>query len=280
MNSPLEQTGTLLTRDGTRLFYREWLAEPARAALHIVHGLGEHSGRYAHVARRLNKHGVSVRAHDHRGHGRSHGARGALNSGSDLTADLKLVFDDFARQQRTTPFLLGHSLGGLVAADFATARLSPIRGLILSSPALALAMSPGQKLLLAATGTLAPRLAVSNGLDISAISHDAAVVAAYRADPLNHAKVTPRLVNYMLEAIASVQRNAMHLSIPVLLLVAGADRLVPPEGSRQFFEALPSGGGTLRWYDDSYHEVFNESADRRARALEDLTVWLDQHMAG
>jgi alpha-beta hydrolase superfamily lysophospholipase len=262
-----------------RLFYREWLAEPPRAALQIVHGLGEHSGRYAHVAKRLNAHGISVRAHDHRGHGRSDGQRGALSRKLDLVEHLKLVFDDFASQQGTIPFLLGHSLGGLVAAYFATERLSVLRGLILSSPALAIQMSLPQRLLLGATAGVLPKLGVGNGLDVDAISHDPAVVAAYRADPLNHDRVTPRLVSFMLDAIPVVQAHAALIEVPVLLQIAGADRLVLPVGARDFFEHLPPERGTLRWYDDAYHELFNESIDRRARALADLTVWLDSQLA-
>jgi alpha-beta hydrolase superfamily lysophospholipase len=280
MSSSLEQTGTLLSRDGTRLFYREWLAENPRAAVQIVHGLGEHSGRYVHVAKRLNAHGISVRAHDHRGHGRSDGRRGALGTRLDLVNHLKLVFEDFARQQRTTPFLLGHSLGGLVAAYYATHGISPVRGLILSSPALAIRMSLAQRILLAVTGRIAPRLQVNNGLDVNALSHDAAVVAAYRADPLNHDRVTPGLVRFMLDAIPAVVARAPALPMSALLLVAGADRLVLAEGSRRFAELLPPGRGTLRWYDDAFHEIFNETPARRAHALEDLMVWIDAQMAG
>jgi lysophospholipase len=151
--------------------------------------------------------------------------------------------------------------------------------LILSSPALAIKMSSPQKLLLAATARLAPRLSVGNGLEVGAISHDAAVVAAYLADPLNHGKVTPGLVRYMQQAMGRVARQAGTLQLPVLLLIAGADRLVVAEGSRTFFEQLPKERATLRWYDDMYHEVFNETPALRARALEDLTLWLDAQLS-
>lgn len=278
MSSALEQTGTLLSIDGTRLFYREWLVNAPRAALHIVHGLGEHGGRYAHVAARLNALGIAVRAHDQRGHGRSAGARGALSRRDDLLDDLKLMFDDFARQQGSTPFLLGHSLGGLVAARFATANYSALRGLILSSPALALMLSPGQRALLAVSSRLAPSLGVANGVDANWLSHDPTVAAAYRADPLNHARVTPRMVRFMLDAIDAAQQGAEGFATPTLMQVAGADRLVVAQGSRDFYERLPGGQRTLRWYDDAYHEIFNESAERRARVFDDLSIWIDAHI--
>jgi alpha-beta hydrolase superfamily lysophospholipase len=140
-------------------------------------------------------------------------------------------------------------------------------------------MSAPQKLLLAATARIAPRLSVGNGLEVRAISHDAAVVAAYLADPLNHGKVTPGLVRYMQQAMGRVARQAGTLQLPVLLLIAGADRLVVPEGSRTFFRQLPKERTTLRWYDDMYHEVFNETPALRARALEDLTLWLDAQLS-
>jgi alpha-beta hydrolase superfamily lysophospholipase len=141
-------------------------------------------------------------------------------------------------------------------------------------------MSLAQRILLAVTGRIAPRLQVNNGLDVNALSHDAAVVAAYRADPLNHDRVTPGLVRFMLDAIPAVVARAPALPMSALLLVAGADRLVLAEGSRRFAELLPPGRGTLRWYDDAFHEIFNETPARRAHALEDLMVWIDAQMAG
>lgn len=107
---------SMTAADGTVLFYREWLVAEARGAVGLVHGLGEHGGRYTELAQLMNRNGLSVRIHDHRGHGRSGGARGSLMQQDDLLIDLKLVFDDFCQQQQTVPFLFGHSLGGLAAA--------------------------------------------------------------------------------------------------------------------------------------------------------------------
>jgi alpha-beta hydrolase superfamily lysophospholipase len=275
MSAPSETTGTLLAKDGTRLFYREWLVNHPRAILVIVHGLGEHGARYPHVAARLNALGISVRAHDQRGHGRSDGKRGALACATDPLDDLKLVVDDFAHQQGSTPFLLGHSLGGLIAARFATANLSPLRGLILSSPALAFDLSLRDRILLAVSSRIAPSAAVANKLDVDKLSHDVTVVAAYRSDALVHDVVTARLVRFMQTAVAETMRDAATLKIPVLLLVAGHDALVDASGSRAFYERLGSGLRTLRWYDQAYHEIFNESTEQRAAVLNDLSVWLD-----
>jgi alpha-beta hydrolase superfamily lysophospholipase len=278
MASPSETTGTLLAKDGTRLFYREWLVTHPRAILVIVHGLGEHGARYLHVAARLNALGISVRTHDQRGHGRSDGKRAALAHDTDPLDDLKLVVDDFAKQHGSTPFLLGHSLGGLIAARFATANLSPLRGLILSSPALAFALSFRDRMLLAVSSRVAPSTAIANKLDVGKLSHDPRVVAAYRSDALVHGFVTARLVRFMQTAVAETMRDAAALSIPVLMLVAGQDSLVDASGSRAFYQRLPDGVGTLRWYDHAYHEIFNESAEQRAIVLNDLSVWLDAEM--
>ena len=147
----------LTAADGTPLFVRDWPAAAGTAAagaVMLMHGLGEHCGRYAHVARFFNQRGYVVRGYDHRGHGRSGGARGDVPDGAAIVRDARLVLDDFmqpggdAAASGRLPLLLGHSMGGLFAARFATAQAAPLSGLILSSPALALPLSGGQKTLL------------------------------------------------------------------------------------------------------------------------------------
>ena len=273
-----ETTGFLQASDGTALFYREWQHPQPRGAVVLVHGLGEHGGRYDELAALFHDAGLSVRIHDHRGHGQSGGARGSVRSDADFLSDLKLVFDDFARQCQTTPFLFGHSLGGLIAARFATGGLSKVRGLLLSSPALAIRMNAFQKALLALTTRIAPGLAVPTSLPAQLVSHDAEIVQAYRRDPLNHGKVAARVVNFMLEAQLQVQRDAAMFTLPLLLQMAGEDAFVDPQGSRSFFAAVPQGDKSLYCYDDAYHEIFNESKERRLRAQGDLQSWLASHL--
>ncbi|MCA1323067.1 alpha/beta hydrolase [Herbaspirillum sp. alder98] len=262
--------------DGTRLFCRDWPVAGASAAVQLVHGLGEHGGRYAALAALFNAAGLSVRICDHRGHGNSGGRQGSLIRPDDLLQDLKLVFDDFARRQRCTPLLFGHSLGGLVAARFATGAFSPVRALMLSSPALALDLTPGQRLLLKASSWLAPGYSLPTALPAERISHDAAQVSAYRRDPLNHGKIAPRMLNFMLDAMAQVERDASTFTRPVLLQVAGDDAFVATRGSRAFYQALPGDNGTLHWYDQAYHELFNEEAAIRRQVEDDLRRWLAQ----
>ena len=269
----------LKAADGTPLFVTDWLIAPPEAAVGsivLMHGLGEHSGRYGHVARFFNDCGLSVRAYDHRGHGRSGGARGDVPDDTAILQDAKIVIDDLthrlARQDAAPPLLFGHSMGGLFAARFATAHLSPLRGLILSSPALSIPISGVQKLLSNILASIAPGFSVPNGLQTKYLSHDPAVEAAHRTDPLVHPKISPRLLRSMLAAIDFAQKHAAALTIPTLLVVAGDDHLVDARGSDAFFKQLAPAIGTMIRYDDFYHEIFNEVESRRV--FEDVRAWL------
>jgi alpha-beta hydrolase superfamily lysophospholipase len=268
--------------DGTTIFLREW-AVPAgteqRGALLLVHGLGEHSGRYAHVGERLAALGLHVRAYDHRGHGESGGPRGSLPHPDALLDDLRAVFDDLARGQGAPPFLLGHSLGGATAARAATGGWVTPRGLVLSSPALRFSAGPAERALLAVARRIANDTAFPNRLPIDKVSHDPAVVAAYKADGLNHDRVTPRMVDFLAAAGEAARRDAARFHVPTLLLVAGADALVDARGAREFSAALPAGVGTLRWYDGLYHELFNEREPDRTGVLGDLAAWLEEQLS-
>lgn len=262
--------------DGTRLFCRDWLLPGATSAVQMVHGLGEHGGRYEALAQLFNQAGFSVRICDHRGHGNSGGRQGSLIRPDDLLRDLKQSFDDFSRRTQCTPLLFGHSMGGLVAARFATGGFSPVRALALSSPALALDLSRWQRLLLKISSAIAPGLALPTALPAARISHDPQQVRAYRQDPLNHGKIAPRMLNFMLDAMQQTARDAVQFTRPVLLQVAGDDAFVAPRGSRAFYEALPGQSKTLHWYAQAYHEIFNEETRLREQAMQDLREWLGQ----
>lgn len=170
------------------------------------------------------------------------------------------------------PLLLGHSMGGLFAARFATESIAPLRGLVLSSPALAISLSGVQKFLLKMLGALAPGLGVPNGLQTCYLSHDPAVVRAYESEALVHAKITPRLLRAMLAAIEASHANAASLRIPTLMIVAGDDRLVDASGSDRFFARLAPGVGTIHRYPRLYHELFNETD--AANVFADVRNWL------
>src|ERR1039457_225840 len=268
---------SLPAADGTPLFVADWPIGSAAAAgdgIVLMHGLGEHCGRYAHVARFFNDCGFSVRTYDHRGHGRSGGARGDVPDADTLMQDAKIAVDDFAQNMSAPPLLLGHSMGGLFAADYATHALSPLRGLILSSPALRIRLAGAQKLLLRVLGAIAPGFGIPNGLESRYLSHRQAVVEAYDSDPLVHAKISTRLLHAMLGAIEFTQAHASTLGVKTLLLVAGDDRLVDAAGSDVFFRKLAPGIGTMHTYPGFYHEVFNEID--AGRVFDDIRAWLGE----
>ncbi|WP_108472169.1 alpha/beta hydrolase [Rhodanobacter thiooxydans] len=271
----IEPMAWLDMADGQRLFLRDWPLAGARGALLIVHGLGEHSGRYRRLAAWFNQRGYAVRGYDQRGHGRTPGRRGGLRHGDDLLEDLATVYHDYANGLPHPPLLLGHSLGGLVAARAVLdGRIAP-PALLLSSPALRSRESPRMIALARLLSRLAPNLPLRNGLDFDQLSHDRQVVADYRSDPLRHSWITPRLADFIFRAGAACIADAANLALPTLLLVADSDGLVDPAGSRAFArKAASSGQLTTRFFSTLYHELFNEAEPGRGQVLMQLGDWL------
>jgi alpha-beta hydrolase superfamily lysophospholipase len=271
---------SLTTADGEPLHVREWAVPAAHGTVLVVHGLGEHIGRYQQLAADLNDQGWNVTGFDLRGHGASAGGRGEIADADSLPDDLGRVLRQL-RLLRTGPVVLfGHSLGGLLVARFVAEGLSPqpaawsapVDALVMSSPALDAGLSGAQRLLLAVLGRLAPDLAVGNGLDPADLSHDPQVVADYRADPLVHSRVTPRLVRFIVDAGRVVAAAAPHWRVPTLLQYAGADRCVAPAGSTAFAAAAPAAVVRTIRYDALAHEIYNEP--ERGQVLADLNRWL------
>ena len=273
---------TLRIADGICLNLRTWPGPvgPARGTVLVVHGLGEHGGRYAHVAARLAGQGWAVAGYDQRGHGLSTGPRGGLAADDSLLADLGSVIEHQRRAMPGPLMLLGHSMGALVAGRYVAEALSPtlapwwqpVDGLVMSSPAIDPGMSRTQKLLLALAAPVAPGLALSNGLKPEWVCSDPAVVRAYVADPLVHDRVTPRLVRFIVAAGGLVLACAPRWTTPTLLLYAGADRCVAPRGSDAFAAAAPQTVVLAQRYPDMAHEIFNEPG--QDRVLSDLVAWL------
>jgi alpha-beta hydrolase superfamily lysophospholipase len=278
---------TLVAADGLALHLREWSVNPQRGTILIVHGLGEHIGRYAHVAACLNEIGWNVKGHDQRGHGRSAGERGVLNRPDDLLADLAAVIDAIRADARGPLVLLGHSLGGLLAARFVAEGLAPGRpaawhrpvdALVLSSPALETSLTGTQSLLLQVLSRLAPNLTVANGLKPEWISRDASVVKAYEADPLVHDRVSPKLARFMIDSGAHVRALAGRWKMPTLLMWAGSDRCVLPAASAAFADAAPAGVVAAYEFKALSHEIFNEP--ECGEVLDELLSWLATWASG
>jgi alpha-beta hydrolase superfamily lysophospholipase len=253
-----------------------------RGQVLVVHGLGEHGGRHAALAAALAAAGWRVHAYDQRGHGRSGGARGALPRPDALLDDLARVIDHLGlRRAGAGRFvLLGHSMGGLVAARFVAEALAARPAawsrqpdaLVLSSPALDPGLTALQRLRLWVGERLLPDRAEGNGLDPSWVSRDPEVVRAYVADPLVHDRITARLARFIVDAGVQVRADARRWRVPTLLMWGGADRCVAPSGSAAMAAAAPPGVVTARPWVGLAHEIFNEP--ERERVLAELTAWL------
>jgi alpha-beta hydrolase superfamily lysophospholipase len=269
---------TFVATDGDNVMIQDWPLEPGvplRGVVIVVHGLGEHAGRYEHVARQLNDWGFAVRGYDQCGHGESGGPRGSLPTDTRLLDDLADIIDSTRlRMSKKTPLiLLGHSMGGLVVGRFVSLGIRVVEGLIMSSPALDAGMSAFQKVLVSLLPKIAPNLRVGNGVKPQFISHDPAVVAAYRADPMVHDRISARLARFIADAGPQTLALAAHWKVPTLLMYAGDDRLLNPQGSRNFAAAAPKGVVTSVCFDPLYHEIFNELD--AAPVFAELRRWLD-----
>jgi len=275
-----ESSLSILTAiDGNNVIVQDWPLEPAvkmRGVVIVVHGLGEHAGRYDHVAQQLNAWGFAVRGYDQCGHGESGGARGSLPSDTRLLDDLADMVDSTrARIPKGMPLIvLGHSMGGLVAGRFVSLGLRKVDGLVMSSPALDAGMNAFQKFLVSVLPKIAPDLRVGNGVKPQFISHDPAVVAAYKSDPLVHDRISARLARFIADEGPKTLASAPQWTVPTLLLYAGDDRLLNPEGSRAFAKLAPQDVVTSQCFDALYHEIFNELDAKPVFAA--LKHWLDQ----
>lgn len=268
----------LKMRDGTQLHCTDYFpASPVHSGIVFMHGLGEHSGRYAHLAAFFCERGFAVRTYDHRGHGKSSGKRGDIPHLNSLLDDAHQIVQDWQASCPTSvtrQLLLGHSMGGLFAAKFAITKVCTLHGLILSAPALAIYMNFVEQSLLKVLSAIAPAITLSNGLKTKYLSHDPEVVTSYCNDPLVHDRISARLLNSMLFTMHDVFSHASSLDLPTLLLVAGQDKLVDSSGSLRFAQASPDNYLRLHTYENLYHEIFNE-LDAKA-VFNDVGIWLDE----
>ncbi|HEX8298590.1 MAG TPA: alpha/beta hydrolase [Rubricoccaceae bacterium] len=274
-------TGTLTAPDGTDLFTRRWTPDfGASGAVLIVHGVHEHSGRHAYFASALMQRGLDVFAYDARGHGQSGGARANIEHFSDYLDDLEAVLAHVRAEATGRPIVLvGHSMGGLVAAAYVAEReAGALAGLVLSSPALH--TFPVPRLLERAAPYVArwrPEQVVTP-LDLRKLSHDPAVERAYREDPLNTVSgLKARLAHEILLASRRVQARAAAFTLPLYLMHGTADRITPPGGSEWLAAHAPSTDVTLRLYNGLFHELMKEP--ERDAIIADVADWIAGHVA-
>ncbi len=258
---------------------RAWCVERPRALIAIVHGTGEHGGRYAALADALVARRFTVVSLDLPGHGEAPGPRGDWPSWTDVRDRVIPSMFTVTRGMPGQPLelpvvLLGHSMGGLMALDYALAHPKTLLGVVASGPAIKSPPPPGIKVLLARlAGAVAPTAGFPNGIPDEAVSRDAQVVALRKADPLVHDRITPRTYFAMLDARKRVMEGGRRLAVPALLQHGAADRVTDPKGSLEFTGVAPHGLVRLITYRDAYHEIFNDPA--RDQAIKDLVGWLD-----
>lgn len=272
----MTERGPLAEAGQPTLYYRWAPAAPSRGVVLILHGFGEHSGRYEHVLDQLVSAGFSGLAIDYRGWGRAEGKRGGLRSFEEYVRDALrgLALARFKRQPAEPLFLLGHSQGGLLAARAAMEEGMELEGLILSSPSFGIAMEvPAYKRAIAHLASrLMPDLTLRSGIPTYWLTTDPEMVASTDSDPLMVHAGTARWYTETLLTQALVLGGAASISVPTLFLIAGDERLVSTEATRRFRAGLGASDSTWIEYPGLRHELFNEV--ERARVFEDLRGWL------
>jgi alpha-beta hydrolase superfamily lysophospholipase len=274
------QTYTLHTPRHGPLFAQEWLPEAApRAIVCLVHGLGEHSSRYAHVAEALTKAGFGLSAFDLRGHGKSPGQRGHFQSYASGLEDIQSLLDEAARRHSEKPtFLYGQSLGGNLVLNLALRRKCRLAGVIATAPLIRLAFEPPRaKVFLAkAVGRIWPAFSNVCGCEAGALCRDPAVVQKYVGDPLAHDLISAGLFVEVSRAGLWALEHAANLRLPTLVMHGSADQLTCVDASRQFAERAGQ-CCTLKVWDGAYHELHNEPEKEAVFAY--MLAWLNTRMA-
>jgi alpha-beta hydrolase superfamily lysophospholipase len=275
------QEGWVETSDGVRLHTQWWKPSgAAKAIVCLVHGGCEHSGRYAYLANALTHSGYLVAAIDLPGHGRSPGRRVFIRSFDEYLADVHCLLSQAVKQAPGRPvFLLGHSLGGLIATLFVIAERPAIAGLVLSGPFLEIGEGISKPAIMLARimGWLLPMLTITKALDTTAVSRNPDVVNAYAKDPLVHHGGIPLGTGVeVMKAIATKNARMAEIRVPLLVFHGTADRLAAVDGSKQLYSRASSSDKTLRLCEGLFHEVFNEP--ERDTLLDELVKWLDGHM--
>lgn len=269
------------TGDGVEIYAQGWEPEVApQAVVCLVHGLGEHGGRYAHVAEAFGQAGYATLALDQRGHGKTSGSRGQAPSFESFMDDIARLLEEAGRRFPLQPrFLYGHSMGGNFVLNFGLRRKPPIAGVIATAPALRTAFDPpGWKM---AVGkimqVLWPSLSLTNGLEVQAISRDPEVVRRYTQDSLVHDRLSARLGMDILRYGRWALDHAAEFPRPLLLMHGSADRLTSVQASREFASRLGN-RCTLKIWEGLYHEIHNEP--EKEPVLRYTIDWMKTRLAG
>lgn len=259
------------------LFCRGWLPERPRAAVLIVHGFAEHSGRYEHAGLWLAERGFAAHAYDHVGHGRSSGVRCHVRRFDDFLDDLDRVVERVRADAPDLPLvLLGHSMGGLIVATHACERAPDAVGVVLSGPPLGLGGAPHARMWLArALRLVAPRVSLDPGLDLDGLCSDPEVLEAYLADPLVERHMTASLAAELMRTVGRTGARGAEVALPLLVLHGEDDTICAARFSEDFAAAAPR--GRFVRYPGMRHEILNEPG--RAEVLGEIASWIEERLA-
>lgn len=264
---------------GRTLYIQRWLPEKPRALIFLLHGIFEHGGRYREFAGYLNETGIGLVAADHYGHGQSPGKKGFIAHWDELIEDASHWIGKIRSEYPELPcFLMGQSLGGLLAVSYLRKKKPAFRAVVLLSPALIVSrdLSPVLQKLAPLLNAVVPHLKTVR-LDATAVSRDPKVVSDYVNDPLNYTgKVYVRTGHETLQATKSIRAYFPEFNWPVLILHGTADRLTEPDGSQLFYDQISSEDKTLRLFEGWYHELLNEP--EKEQIFEMVRDWITSRM--
>ena len=244
--------------------------------VYLLHGAGEHAGRYEHLVSRLTNAGYCVGAHDHPGHGQSGGKRGVIEPKGALVQQAIAQCNAFCVETGCEPVVFGHSLGGVVATEMLFEHQFAMRGLILSAPAFAPFIRRSDALKVRILALFAPSFTVNRAYSAKALTQDENAQQQAESDPLNHGYKSGSLVSWLITSGRRQLANASALSVDCLLLIAGADRVVDPSKIQEFSDNAPEDKITTRRYETSLHEPLNETSDRSTPVFEDIDRWMEE----
>ncbi len=262
-----------------KIYWTAWLPEgKAKAIVIVAHGVGEHMGRYTNLVNKIVPNGYAVYGLDHEGHGKSEGVREVVSRFQVFIDDLKKLYDMVRKENPGSKiFLLGHSMGGLIATDYLVQYQQGLMGAIISAPALkATNITPDIAAMLNKMSKDTPEMGVQP-LDTTLLSHDKQVVDTYNSDPLVfHGNMTARIASEMINTMAEVEPKIPTITVPLLVIQGADDKIVDPAGAKMLYEKAASKDKTIKIYDGFYHESFNEI--EKARPLADVQAWLDSQV--
>jgi alpha-beta hydrolase superfamily lysophospholipase len=253
----------LTNKDGLQIYSQAWFPQAnAKANLIIAHGLGEHSGRYQHMAAYFVEKEYAVFALDHQGHGKSDGKRGHVNSFSDYIIDLEQFRNKVAELSPNKPtFLFGHSMGALIVLLYVLDYQDLVQAAVVSAPPIRIKMGPPTfvKELVPKVANVSPTFTIKSGLKAEWVSRDQAIVDRYKTDPLNHPHISMSLFSGMYNGGKQAFEDADKITLPLLMLYGSQDKIIDSDMVHNTFEKISSDNKELHVFENDFHEVHNEA---------------------